>query len=227
MTALRLPASTTDGIARFLDHEGNPSVWAVSDANLIAEGAAAGSLLDGLPGGCTHLVVWSGTLADGLFAGDNPLTWIGPGRAALDGAVAALAPLLRDRGVRLLLRPHCRHVLGDATTARSFLESLDPGAPVGLALDICSIFEPGMLRAAGDHCRRTFEILGPVAELVICTGAAAEADRVVPAPLGEGGPLDPALLGALIGEHCRPGTPVALLGERFGAQAALLGSAVA
>jgi len=224
---LRLPTDPpAEGFARMLDAEGNPSSWAVSNANPIGanpidEAFDAAAWLSGVPEGCTRLLAWSGTLDDELFGSGNPMTWLGPGREALDGLLGSLAPALRDRGLRLLLRPHCRHVLGDATTARSFLETLDPGVPVGLALDIAAVFEPGMLRAAADHCRRTFEILGPVAEAIVLTGAEADGESVGQAPLDAGVLPAPLLLG-LLGEHCRAGTPIALLDDRFEEQRRML-----
>jgi hypothetical protein len=226
MLTLRAPTRLPDEAVILCDVMGNPSAWAMAGANPIGADRTARDFLDPIPGGVTHLIAWSGTLDDDLFGRANPMTWIGPGREALGAFVADIAQALRDRGVRLLLRPHCRHVLGDATTARSYLGTLDPAMPVGVALDIAAVFEPDMLRAAADHCRRTFEILGPIAECVICTGAVAEGESVRATPLGEG-PLDWQLLAELYGEHCRPGTPVALLEERFEDQLVLLGQSPA
>lgn len=223
MLTLRLPTDPpAQGFVPLLDADGAALAWAVSNANPIGEGFDVATWLGGVPEGCTKLLAWSGTLDDDLFGSGNPMTWLGPGREALDGLLAEAAPILWDRGLRLLLRPHCRHVLGDATTARSFLESLDPAAPVGIALDIAAVFEPGMLRAAADHCRRTFEILGPVAEVVILTGAEADGDAVKPTPLDTGALPAPLLL-EQYAEHCRAGTPIALLDERFAEQRQMLG----
>ncbi|MCB9839161.1 MAG: hypothetical protein H6813_07480 [Phycisphaeraceae bacterium] len=216
---LRLPTTGADGFAGLLDPEGNPASWAVTDRNPIAEGMTAAAWIEGLPGGVTRVLAWSGTLDESLFGAGNPMTWIGPGRAALDGFLAGITPILRERGVRLLIRPHCRHVLGDATTAKSFAQSLAPGSPVGLALEIAGIFEPGMLGAAVDHCRRTFETLGPLAEAVISSGVAVAGDRVIPAPPGEG-PVGTGLLEELYESHCRPGTPIV---EATGSPEALAG----
>lgn len=223
MLTLRLPTDPpAQGFVPLLDAEEQSTVWAVSNANPIGEGFDAEAWLGGVPEGCTRLLAWSGTLDDDLFGSENPMTWLGPGRAALDGLLAAVTPILRDRGQRLVLRPHCRHVLGDATTARSFLDTLDPAAPVGVALDIAAVFEPGMLRAAADHCRRTFEILGPVAEVVVLTNAEADGESVRPTPLDAGALPTPLLL-EQYEAHCRAGTPIALLDERFLEQRHLLG----
>jgi len=224
---LRLPVETTqENVVALRDASGTTTGWALSLRNPIAEGQTAVGWVDSLPAGVERVIAWSGTLdEEDLFGRGSPLTWMAPGRSALGAFIEAATPLLRDRGVRLLLRPHCRHVLGDATAARSFLEGLAPGTPVGLALDPASLLEPEMMGDALEHCRRAFELVGAMAEAVILTGAApgegTGTESVRGVPLGEG--VIPAEdLAAMRREFCG-GAPVALLDRDFERQAAMLG----
>jgi len=223
MLILRIPPSPgPDAALTIASAAGDPTSLGLSMRNPIAPGESPGAWIDGRPENVTHLIAWTGTLDDELFGRENPQTWLGPGREALLGFLAEIAPLLIERGAGLLLRPHCRHVLGDATTARSFLDTLDPNFPVGLALDPAAILEPEMCKAGADHCRRTFEILGPVSDLVILSGAEAVEGGVGPVPLGEGA-IQGDLLVDLYRAHCRPETPVGLLDEDFDRQVTMLG----
>ncbi len=81
-----------------------------------------------------------------------------------------------------------------------------------------------MCKAGADHYRRTFEILGPIADLVILTGAEPAENAVTAVPLGEGA-IKASLLVELLNEHCRPETPVGLLDHEFEGQIALLTTA--
>ena len=227
MLTLRIPSEPGDAkVITLPASTGEQTSLGLSQLNPIGEGRAPQSWLEAVPEHITHLIAWTGTLDESLFGRENPMTWLPPGREALDGFLAAITPLLLERGLGLLLRPHCRHVLGDATTARSFMDTLDPNLPVGLALDAASILEPAMCKAGADHCRRTFEILGPIADVVILTGAAPSEESVRPAPLGEG-PVPASLLVDLYREHCPAETPVALLDERFDEQCQFLGQLLA
>jgi hypothetical protein len=125
------------------------------------------------------LVIWSGTLADDLFA-PHPHNWLPPGRAALDAVCERL--LGADLGgPDLLIRPHCRHVLSDVPSCRRFLADHEDW-PVGLALAPRDLLEDGMLSVAADHLERIFAALGGSAKLVYLDGLddldGVDADRV-------------------------------------------------
>ncbi len=213
MLTLRIPSQLA--CADFVtlnDAGGNRTSCGLSMRNPIADGESPQAWMESIPEDIDFLIAWSGTLGDDLFGRDSPMNWLGPGQTALTAFLAGVSPLLIERGIGLLLRPHCRHVLGDATTARSFLDTLDPNFPVGLALDPASILEPEMCKAGADHYRRTFEILGPITDLVILTGAEPTANAVTAVPIGEGS-IDASLLVDLLKEHCQPDTPVGLLAD--------------
>lgn len=223
MLTLRLPSEIGDPKVLTLPAStGEQTSLGLSMINPLGENQTPESWIDGVPEHVTHLIAWSGTLDEMLFGRESPMNWLGPGREALDAFLSGIVPVLLERGLGLLLRPHCRHVLGDATTARSFMDTLDPNFPVGLALDAASILEPEMCKAGADHFRRTFEILGPIADVVILTGAAPDGDSVSPVPLGEGS-VPGSLLVDLYREHCPDETPVALLDEDFDRQVTMLG----
>lgn len=226
MLALRIPTRIDpDATIALTDAGGSRTSCGLSMRNPIAPGETPGSSpeswMGSIPDEIDFLIAWTGTLGEDLFARDTPMNWLGPGQAALTAFLAGVSPMLIERGIGLLLRPHCRHVLGDATTARSFLDALDPNYPVGLTLDPASILEPEMCKAGADHCRRTFEILGPIADLVLLTGAEPDGEAVRSVPLGEGS-IGADLLVEQFTEHCREGTPVGLLDDEFEGQAALL-----
>lgn len=222
MLTLRIPTQLAGAdFVTLNDAGGNRTSCGLSMRNPIAPGGSPQEWMSTIPEDIDFLIAWTGTLGDDLFSRDTPMNWLGPGQTALTAFLAGVSPLLIERGIGLLLRPHCRHVLGDATTARSYLDTLDPNYPVGLALDPASILEPEMCKAGADHCRRTFEILGPIADLVILTGAEPDGESVRSMPLGEG-LIGADLLVEQFTEHCQEGTPVGLLDEGFEAQLALL-----
>ena len=135
-----------------------------------------------------RVILWSGTLADGLFDRD-PATWGPRGLEALRNAVETLAIRAREGGFSVLLRPHARHVLCDVQRTLKLLHEWRD-LPIGLALDAASMLEVSMVREADDHFRRAYETLGPHAGAVFVTDAALPTgDDEAPmrsAPLGEG-----------------------------------------
>lgn len=154
------------------------------------------------------VLCWSGTLGEGLFARDWG-TWGAAGWEALMLFCERVAPVLDERGARLVLRPHARHVLSDAFKCRRFLDENRHGR-IGVALDAAAMMERSMLGDTEGHFERAFEMLGAVAELVIVTGLApAEGEddppRRPPVP-SEGAPG--GMLGALISAHVPLGTPI-------------------
>lgn len=176
--------------------------------NVIAEGwPGFVAAHRGLP-----VIAWSGTPAESLFESDprsfGPSAWDRFGRVC-DGIAAG--------DVRVILRPHARHVLCDVQRVMKFLADR-PRERFGLALDAASLMEPSMVPMAVDHFRRVFETLGPLADVVWLTGV-NEAGRAV--PLGEG-VIGAELVVRLWREHCPPETPVVLIGDRLDEQAALV-----
>lgn len=157
---------------------------------------------------------WSGGLGEELFERAFA-TWMPSGRNALDLYLDAAEPVLRDRGSRLLLRTHARHVISDAQAAVALLDAR-PEAPLGVALDPAACLEASMLGDAEDHMVRFFDLAGGRAEVIVLASvhqpASPEApEPLAPAPLGDG-LIDPTLLGRLAREHAREDAIVAVVG---------------
>jgi len=148
-------------------------------------------------------IVWSGSLASDLTTPELR-NWMGPGLAALAPAVAGLAAQAQERGSRLLIRPHARHILCDALSTRRWLEEQD-AASIGLALDPLALLEPPMLDAAEEHLERIFETLGPLSEALLCFGHAGEP---LDAPLQR---ADLARLCIRLAEETAPGARMVVL----------------
>ncbi len=158
---------------------------------------------------------WSGGLGATLFERAFA-TWMPGGRAALDAYLDCAEQVLRERGGRLLVRTHARHVVSDAQAAVGLLEARD-GGTVGVALDPAGCLEASMLADAEDHLVRFFELIGARAEAIVLGSVLQPAsldgeEPLAPAPLG-GGLLDPALLGRLVREHAREDAVVVVTGE--------------
>lgn len=163
--------------------------------------------LSGVPDGA-WVVCWSGSLADNMFVRDWG-TWGDAGMSALKSFCARVAPEFGARGLRLVLRPHARHVLSDAFRCRRIVDENAHGF-VGVALDAASMMEHSMLDDVEGHYERAFELLGPVADLVIVTGLARGDEEDGP-PGRPPAPVEGAfaeMVGALIGAHVPGRTPV-------------------
>lgn len=110
---------------------------------------------------------WSGSPSvtrEDLFP-DDPSAWTPGAWSALDGAIERLAPLLTERGVTLLIRPHHRHVVGDVPSVGRLVRTLrEKGIErVGVVLDVESMLAPSMReRNPDDHRRRIREALGSI-----------------------------------------------------------------
>lgn len=181
------------------------------------------------------VVAWSGSLGDMAFARDIG-TWGPAGQQAFEAMVDRLRGVLMNHGKRLLLRPHCRHVLSDAQRMMRFMleeERCAGRSPFGLALDPTSLLEPTMLGVAGDHIERAMEALGSRADLVFLTGVAfaqaeasdaASTDELLPqaTPVHDG-VIDAAKLGAVVASHVPAATPVVLLDMSLDEQLEALG----
>lgn len=195
----------------------------ICDANLLPGSSAESMewLLESRIEGCPRIVAWSGSMASGLFDRD-PLSWMPRPREAFCALCDGLAPVLIDEDVRVLWRPHARHVLADPQTCLSHLRDRE-GEPFGLAFEPAALLEPEMLPAADDHLARAFEALGPVCDLVILTNTTIkeQPERPESTPLHRGD-LDGSLLTRLTERHIPEQTPVALLETDLDAQRAVL-----
>jgi len=198
------------GVAVPLEGPVDGAVGVICDENPLSMEveAAARCLLLSEPTPGKRLIAWSGSVAELMFERDVR-SWMPESRSAFEAMCDALAPVLESSGRRLVFRPCSRHVLSDAHACRAFLEG-HRERPIGVLLDPIGMLEPEMLEEIDDHLDRSFEMLGPLCEGVALTGGRVEADRIVPASLGEGLPLVDALIGRLL-EHCPPETSVLLL----------------
>jgi len=148
-----------------------------------------------LPG--NHVMTWSGTLADELFA-SHPATWSGQGRDALDRFCDGARAALIASGRRLLLRPHARHVLSDTPSTMAFLDD-HAADPVGIVLAPADLLEPSMLGELSDHLERFFTLLGHRADAVLLEDITLGENGLATCPLGEG-EIDQGNLLAMVGE---------------------------
>lgn len=220
MRVLRRQSPTSD---QFTDRSGATGLRALEGDNPLS-GDRPG-LDDWLrdPVGPRSALVWSGGLADSLYAKD-PMTWMAPGRSALAMFCDAVAPHLLDARRELVIRPHCRHAIPDPTAAASFFGERS-GGPFAIALDPVALFEMDMLWRWEDHLARAFETLGPLASVVILSSPSESPDSddlPVRAPVGEGC-FDVGVLGRLVSQHCRADSLVVFPVGDEASQAALLG----
>lgn len=171
------------------------------------------------------LIAWSGPTEDhegDPFAPD-PRAWLPASMPAFLERLRALEPVLAARRIRLLIRPHARHIVSDGPRcAALFRQEWRAAAPhVGLALDPAAMLEPSMLPVGADHIRRSLELAGPFASVVILTNAGAPTDAEAPVSqvsIREGVvPADELV--HLARTHVPEGCPIAVLAD----DAALLG----
>ena len=201
---LRWAVTADDG--RLLDTSDGSALAAMTDINPLQEDPdhLIETLAARAAGGV--VITWSGSLADELFARD-PGAWGGDRLDQLGKLCRDLAPELRRREVRWLLRPHCRHALCDPQRCVSFLRTQISGGSVreqiGLALDPAALLEQTMLSASygggatpEDFVSRAIRVLSPVSDWLLLSSvrtapAGQEPDFDSPAlpdrcPLGEG-----------------------------------------
>jgi len=166
------------------------------------------------------LIAWSGhpesAPGDHPFARD-PACWLPGALPAFLRRLEALEPLLAASRVRLLVRPHARHIVSDAPRCAALLAAQARSATphIGLALDPIAMLEPSMIPTAVDHTRRSLEALAHRAALAILTSltpnGSDDADAwCTPSPIESGAIPGGALVdlfGALIPADC----PIALL----------------
>ena len=163
------------------------------------------------------LIAWSGPTED--HEGDpfdpDPRAWLPASMPAFLERLRALEPVLAARRIRLLIRPHARHIVSDGPRCAALFrpEWRSAAAHVGLALDPAAMLEPSMLPVGADHVRRALELAGPLASVVILTNAAAPNDRegiVLQTPIREGViPADELVRLARV--HVPEGCPIAVL----------------
>lgn len=210
-------------VIRPLEGEEETPYASICGRNLLpgSPGESLDWLLESVIEGCPRVVAWSGSMASGLFDRD-PLSWMPRPREAFRALCDGLAPVLIERGVKTLWRPHARHVLADPQTCLSYLRDRE-GEPFGLAFEPASLFEPEMLPMAESHLERAFESLGPVCDLAILTNTriADHPESPESTPLHEGD-LDGSLIAKLAREHLPEETPIALLERELDAQRAVL-----
>ncbi|MGH7133875.1 MAG: hypothetical protein ACREJO_18250 [Phycisphaerales bacterium] len=205
-------------------HAGDRSAWGHwMPGNVLDAGWALPQEMDG----SERVVAWSGTVAEGMFEAD-PRTWGPRGQEGLKARCDGLMHELVERGITLAMRPHARHVLGDAHRCALFLAWRE-GQPFELVLDPASLLTAGMLEKSEDHLIRIFEILGgrPGVCGVVLANVRAPSDEAgepgggpdAGPPLelcslhGAGGVLDAGLIERLCVEHVPAGVPVFRVGD--------------
>lgn len=214
---LTLPAwdgSAPDG-PRALTHPSRDIATFLARAP-INDPAFDGEIASAAPG--STLIAWSGRADDSdsdPFATD-PRSWLPGAMPAFFARLESLEPALRSRRVRLLIRPHARHIVSDAPRCGLVLKhqarSTEPH--IGIALDPIALLEPSMLPSALDHIRRALESLAHRAGIVILTNAREPSGPdawFTPVPLGDGLIPQGALV-ALADRLIPPDRPIAMLG---------------
>jgi hypothetical protein len=149
--------------------------------------------LDSHPG--ATIIAWSGhpdaDTADPFAR--TPEAWLPGALPALLTRLETLEPTLTRLRIRLLIRPHARHVFSDAPRCAAILRapwrSASTCPHIGIALDPVAMLEPSMLATATDHIRRTLESLADRASLVVLTGF------LPPDPGDPEAPIRPAPIG--------------------------------
>lgn len=182
-------------------------------------GVLTGNPLDGLalpaeaPGG--RLIIESGWVADDDGA-PGVRTWTGDGWKALHAWADAIAPVLRERGTRVLFRTDARHVLSDPQGSLTWLRERekDAASPFGLLLDPAAMLTPSMLGDVEVHIGRALDALAhrDDVDAVLLAGAVEVDGELTRAPVGEGSP--DAAVWARLWSTCGSGeTPLIFRGD--------------
>lgn len=181
--------------------------------------AAPGNLLDpadpiGSPEGVTRVieqahevaerlgVAWSGRLllwtGSGAAFGEDShddffarslATWGPVALTHFQSVVDRLAAVADHLGVRLLFRPHARHVLPDPQRCLTFLRDR-ADAPISLLIDPGAMLERSMLPTADDHLDRILSALAPLADGIALTGPAGDPGAGISQDTIEAPPMD-------------------------------------
>ena len=185
--ALRVPGPAWDSIRAAdasaatlaLQLPGNPldASW---DERVLAPAIAECARLASAHGVAPHLIAWSGTFADTLFAGDMR-NWMRPGWDALQRRLDGWRGPLEVAGLRLALHPHATHLLSDVAGAMRLLVDR-AGQPFDVICAPAALLTPEMLgdgaregtrgriaaaRDVREHLVRALSVLGPRSPLCI------------------------------------------------------------
>ena len=179
--ARRMRGATWDTIA--VDHApgrtialqlpGNPldPQW---DGRVLAPAVAEAARTASASGAAPHLIAWSGTFADSLFAGDMR-NWMRPGWDALQRRLDSWRGTLEAEGLRLALHPHARHLLSDVAGSMRLVVDRT-GQPFDVICAPASLLTAEMLgdgaregtrgriaeaRDVREHLLRALSVLGP------------------------------------------------------------------
>jgi hypothetical protein len=207
---ISISAAGDPGRTLALQLPGNPldPQW---DDRVLCPAIAECARIASVGGKAPHLIAWSGTLADSLFAADMR-NWMRPGWDALQQRLDRWRGMLEPTGVRLALHPHARHLLSDVAGSMRILVDR-AGQPFDVICAPAALLTAEMLgdgaregtrgriaeaRDVREHLLRALSVLGPRTPLCILQDArvAADAARSVRDVDDE----TPAL------ETCAPGT---------------------
>ena len=185
--AVRVPGPSWDSIRTSgesaatiaLQLPGNPldPQW---DERALAPAIAECARIASACGAAPHLIAWSGTFADTLFAGDMR-NWMRPGWDALQARLDGWRGPLEAAGLRLALHPHATHLLSDVAGAMRLLVDR-AGQPFDIVCAPASLLTPEMLgdgaregargriaeaRDVREHLLRALSVLGPRSPLCV------------------------------------------------------------
>lgn len=158
-----------------------------------------------------RLLLWSGSGAAvgeesrNAFFDRSLATW---GPVALEhfkGVVSRLAAVADHLGVRLVFRPHARHVLPDPQRCLNFLREW-ADAPIGLLVDPGAMLEQSMLPTVDDHLARAITALGDLADGVALTSVAQQPRSALDEDPFDGPPPEIVPLQCGVGDPARAAT---------------------
>jgi sugar phosphate isomerase/epimerase len=169
-------------------------VYVLDEDRVTGEGGLWGSVLAGNPlrtgfAGAIippRVIGWTGWIGDGpAEAAERDFRAWGPGAwAGLTASLRAALPACEDAGVKLVLRPHARHVVSDA---QRWVKLREEFPWLGLLLDPVSLMSSEMMGRAEEHLARMASALAPGAEAVLVSDAAPGEDGLLhPVPWGRG-----------------------------------------
>jgi hypothetical protein len=157
------PIGTPEGVSR-----------AIERAHEVAEGR--GAAWSG------RLILWSGCVLSAQREADQSddaqhfarslAAWGPAGLDRFRSIVERLASVADHMGVRMLFRPHARHVLPDPQRCLNFLREW-AATPISLLIDPGAMMERSMLRDADDHATRIVGSLIGLADGLLLSGPPA------------------------------------------------------
>lgn len=182
------------------------------DQIVLAPALAECARIASATGTAPHLIAWSGTFADSLFAVDMR-NWMRPGWDALQQRLDSWRGTLEAAGARLALHPHARHLLSDVAGAMRLLVDR-AGQPFDVICAPAALLTADMLgdgaregtrgriaeaRDVREHLLRALSVLGPRTPLCILQDVRVAAGAQRPA-------LDDRDEEGLVLEACALGT---------------------